>query len=198
MTSAISSFDSWLPGDQRIGNAASTRPVGGKPMERTPPARWPGFSCVSWTNFDYGREGVHWRLLDDDNPLGLHRLIRVRDLRGLKSDLWTSIGYSRMRASRLDEARDFFTRAHEHDPESTFTLLALAQVAAADGKWGEVDALLARSLQLDPERAVAHALRASLAAGAGRRREAIVVVQFRDPPGPGITRCALCTRAFAP
>ena len=121
----------------------------------------------------YGREGVHWRLLDDDNPLGLHRLIRVRDLGGLKSDLWTSIGYSRMKASRLDEARDFFTRAHEHDPESTFTLLALAQVAAADGKWGEVDALVARSLQLDPERAVAHALRASLAAGAGRRREAM-------------------------
>jgi tetratricopeptide (TPR) repeat protein len=121
----------------------------------------------------YWREGVHWRLLDDDNPLRLHRLIRVRDLRGLKSDLWTSIGYSRMRASRLDEARHFFTRAHELDPESTFTLLALAQVAAADGKWGEVDALVARSLQLDPERAVAHALRASLAAGAGRRQEAM-------------------------
>jgi tetratricopeptide (TPR) repeat protein len=158
-------------GEHMFHNASIVRLADGR--ARMVDERWNLDSQPFVFTEHYGREGVHWRLLDDDNPLGLHRLIRVRDLRGLKSDLWTSIGYSRMRASRLDEARDFFTKAHEHDPESTFTLLALAQVAAADGKWGEVDALVARSLQLDPERAVAHALRASLAAGAGRRREAI-------------------------
>jgi len=158
-------------GEHMFHNASIVRLADGR--ARMVDERWNLDSQPFVFTDHYGREGVHWRLLDDDNPLGLHRLIRVRDLRGLKSDLWTSIGYSRMKASRLDEARDFFTKAHEHDPESTFTLLALAQVAAADGKWGEVDALLTRSLQLDPERAVAHALRASLAAGAGRRREAI-------------------------
>jgi len=121
----------------------------------------------------YGPDGIHWRLLDDGNPLGLHRLIRVRDLRGLKADLWTSIGYSRLKASRLDEARDFFARAHEHDPESTFTLLALAQIAIVDGKSDEVDALVEKSLQLDPERASLHAFRAKVAVSAGRLREAL-------------------------
>ena len=135
----------------------------------------------------YGREGIHWRLLDDSNPLGLHRQIRVRDLRGLKADVWTSIGYSRLKASRLDDARDFFAMAQEHDPESTFTLLALAQIAVADGKLDEVDALLAKSLQLDPERAVVHAFRARLAAGAGRLRDAlasynVAILLFPESP----------------
>ena len=121
----------------------------------------------------YAREGIHWRLGDHDNPLGLHRLVSVRDLRGLKADLWTSIGYSHMRASRYDDAKDFFTRAHEHDPDSTFTLIALARVAAREGKPGEVDALVAKSLQLDPDRAAVHVFRASVAVEAGRLKEAL-------------------------
>jgi len=121
----------------------------------------------------YEPEGIHWRLIDGGNPLGVHRLVRVRDLRGLKADLWTSIAYSRMRASRLEEARDFLARAREHDPESTFTLLALTRIAVSDGKPDEVDSLLARSLQLDPERAEVHSLRASLMADEGRLKEAL-------------------------
>ena len=194
----VRALDVMLPakgdlGEHMFHNASIVRLADGR--VRMVDERWDLDSQPFVFTAHYGREGVHWRLLDDGNPLGLHRLIRVRDVRGLKADLWTSIGYSRLRASRLDEARDFFTRAHEHDPESTFTLLALAQVAAADGKWGEVDALLARSLQLDPERAEVHAFRARLAAGAGRRRDAlaayhVAILLFPESPD------ALCERGL--
>jgi tetratricopeptide (TPR) repeat protein len=180
-------------GEHMFHNASIVRLADGR--VRMVDERWDLDSPPFVFTEHYGPEGVHWRLLDDGNPLGLHRLIRVRDVRGLKADLWTSIGYSRLKASRLDEARDFFARAHEHDPESTFTLLALAQIAAAEGKWGEVDALLAKSLQLDPERAEVHAFRARLAAGAGRRRDAlaayhVAILLFPESPD------ALCERGL--
>jgi len=143
----------------------------------------------------YEPEGIHWRLIDGENPLGVHRMVRVRDLRGLKADLWTCIAYSRMRASRLEEARDFLARALDHDPESTFTLLALTRIAVSDGKSEEVDSLLARSLQLDPERAEVHSLRASLAADKGRLEEALTSYDSAIrllPESPD----ALCERGF--
>ena len=66
-------------------------------------------------------------------------------------------------------------------------MLALAQIAVADGKSDEVDALLAKSLQLDPERAVVHAFCARLAAGAGRLRDAlaaynVAILLFPESP----------------
>jgi tetratricopeptide (TPR) repeat protein len=109
----------------------------------------------------FARHGIYWRLIDDTNPLGLHRQVRPIEPRALNGELLVSIGYSLLKdPGRAAEAMPLFRQALEIDPHSNFARLAVVQQLAKQGDLPAAAALADEAVKLDPERAEAHTSRA--------------------------------------
>lgn len=109
----------------------------------------------------FARHGIYWRLIDDTNPLGLHRQVRPLEPRALNGELLVSIAYSLLKdPGRAAEAMPLFRQALEIDPHSNFARLAIVQQLMRQDDLPAAVALADEAVKLDPDRAEAHATRA--------------------------------------
>lgn len=109
----------------------------------------------------FARRGIYWRLIDDKNPLGLHRQVRPLEPRALNGELLVSIAYSFVKdPGRSAEAMPLFRQALEIDPHSNYARLAIVQQLLRQDELPAAVALADEAVRLDPERAEAHATRA--------------------------------------
>jgi tetratricopeptide (TPR) repeat protein len=123
----------------------------------------------------FARHGIYWRLINEVNPLGLHRQVRPIELRALNGELLVSIAYTVAKdPGRADEAITLARQALEIDPLSNYARLAIVQWLTAQGELLEAAALADEAVGLDPERAEAHACRAKVLARQEQLAEAVV------------------------
>jgi len=121
----------------------------------------------------FARDGIYWKLMDESNPLGLHRKIRPIDLRGVSSGLLVSIADQKYKEGHVEEAFSLRRQAVDLDANSSHALLALAGQHQSQQRTDEAAALVEQAARIDPDRAEVHAERGAMLAQAGQLREAV-------------------------
>ena len=143
----------------------------------------------------YARHGIYWRLIDESNPLVLHRQVRPVNLQMVHGNMLVSLSNGYFKAERYDDAMDLCRRGLELDANSSYAQLALARLMSKRKEHREAAALVERALEIDPERSEAHAYSAALLMEAERFKEAVAAYDRAialKPESPD----ALCDRGL--
>jgi tetratricopeptide (TPR) repeat protein len=121
----------------------------------------------------YKRHGLSWKLIDQANPLRLHRQVRPLDLSEVRAHVLLSTASSFFNSDRSHIGRPLVDTAFQLSPDSSCVLLAMARwLEFKDGAVDEAEAFLKKALENDPDRANCCGRYAEYLLRKGRLREA--------------------------
>jgi tetratricopeptide (TPR) repeat protein len=130
--------------------------------------------CKPFDFFEaYVKDGNCWEIKDKNNPLLLHKRIRILDYNSLLSAIYECRGYDAEQLDKLEDAISYLSKAITLEPKSATAYCIRGIVFVRSKKFIESISDFSKSIELDPQYAEAYSYRGGANYFLGKYHEAL-------------------------
>ena len=122
---------------------------------------------------EYGREGIYWKLKQENKSSPMHPLVQLLDNKGFVAAIYNNRGIASFQSDNFSEAISDYDKAIDLNPRYAEAFYNRGKANAGLGKLSEAFSDYSLAIQLNPSRAEAYSSRGNIHCQLGKTSKAI-------------------------